>query len=567
MKYFLEKIKNPLKIFIISAIVILGSHYALGYSNWSQPDCGPTGCNTDQPLNTGPDGQFKTGGLTIATGNVPTGLIVTNGNVGIGDTTPGTKLDISGSTRASQGFVATGYSASGWGGPGAEVGVATVGGTTNAYFTGFDRTASQYMNTYLRGSSVNLQYNGATGLILNSDGNVGIGTTDPTAKLHIAGQVKIDGGQPGLNKILTSDGVGLGTWRPLSEICAADPTGVCGGGDSFWAANGNSIYNTNTLNVGIGVTAPDASLDVKRGTGGSGTARFQGTTNHSHFNWSTSEDTYIRGGKSNSKVFINDTGTGNVIMALGGNDPSNAGKVGIGTNAPSQKLDVNGNIAMNGKEALRGTDPWLRLNQNDAGEPLPFTSGVHTPGFFNANSMSVGGIYTNPGSGNLAINNDIYMEDAKTIKSKGRLHIQSKELLYLNPWGEGGPGGASNWGSSNSDVIVGGGGGSGRLYADAFYYRSDINLKENIKPLQNSLSKILQLKGVSFDWKNSNKNQIGLIAQDVEKIFPELVSSSADTKLKSVQYANLVAPLIEAVKEQQTQIEELKKEVEILKNK
>lgn len=75
------------------------------------------------------------------------------------------------------------------------------------------------------------------------------------------------------------------------------------------------------------------------------------------------------------------------------------------------------------------------------------------------------------------------------------------------------------------------------------------------------------LDGVSFDWKESGEKSVGVIAQDVEKVFPELVKTDDATGLKSVEYGNLVAPLIEAVKEQQKQINSLKAEVEALKVK
>ena len=100
---------------------------------------------------------------------------------------------------------------------------------------------------------------------------------------------------------------------------------------------------------------------------------------------------------------------------------------------------------------------------------------------------------------------------------------------------------------------------------------SDIRLKKNIKPLENCLDKVLSLNGVSFDWKDENKgSSIGFIAQDFEKTVPELVQEKPDisdgTKMhKSIQYANLNAMLVEAIKEQQDQIEYLKSELIKLK--
>ena len=92
--------------------------------------------------------------------------------------------------------------------------------------------------------------------------------------------------------------------------------------------------------------------------------------------------------------------------------------------------------------------------------------------------------------------------------------------------------------------------------ATAYVYNSDRNLKTNIKTIDNPLEKITRLRGVYFNWKRDNTKGVGLIAQEVEKVFPELVKGEEGNK--GVEYGNLVAPLIEAIKEQQKQIEELK---------
>ena len=88
---------------------------------------------------------------------------------------------------------------------------------------------------------------------------------------------------------------------------------------------------------------------------------------------------------------------------------------------------------------------------------------------------------------------------------------------------------------------------------------SDERLKKDIVPLQGSLDKISQLNGVEFSWKNpktSPHRQIGLIAQNVEKFFPQVVVAGQDG-MKSLAYQNLIAPLIEAVKTLKTYFESL----------
>ncbi|MCX6807265.1 MAG: tail fiber domain-containing protein [Patescibacteria group bacterium] len=108
----------------------------------------------------------------------------------------------------------------------------------------------------------------------------------------------------------------------------------------------------------------------------------------------------------------------------------------------------------------------------------------------------------------------------------------------------------------------------GPVEATAFQTTSDARLKKDVRTLDNSLEKILQLRGVSYKWKDAslkdNDAQIGVIAQEVEKVYPEVVETGKDG-YKSVEYGNLIAPLIEAVKTQQAEIESLKVEINNLK--
>ena len=96
---------------------------------------------------------------------------------------------------------------------------------------------------------------------------------------------------------------------------------------------------------------------------------------------------------------------------------------------------------------------------------------------------------------------------------------------------------------------------------------SDIRLKTNIEPLTYGLKEVLQLRPVSYDWKdNSGKNKIGLIAQEVKKIVPQVVIGDETKENLGMNYAELVPVLINSVKELQAQIDELKKTVSELKS-
>lgn len=98
---------------------------------------------------------------------------------------------------------------------------------------------------------------------------------------------------------------------------------------------------------------------------------------------------------------------------------------------------------------------------------------------------------------------------------------------------------------------------TGRVTANNFYATSDARLKENIKPFEYRQS-ILDLPIYNYDFKQGDKNQIGCLAQDLQKLYPELVNESASGYL-SIQESKLVYLLMEEVKSLKTEIEELKK--------
>ena len=97
---------------------------------------------------------------------------------------------------------------------------------------------------------------------------------------------------------------------------------------------------------------------------------------------------------------------------------------------------------------------------------------------------------------------------------------------------------------------------SGIVTATDFDSLSDANLKTNVVVIDNPLDKVTQLRGVNFDWKENNRASMGVIAQEVEEILPQLVHGH---ETKTVNYNGLIGLLIECVKKQQEEIEELKK--------
>ena len=101
---------------------------------------------------------------------------------------------------------------------------------------------------------------------------------------------------------------------------------------------------------------------------------------------------------------------------------------------------------------------------------------------------------------------------------------------------------------------------------------SDGRLKQNIKPLTNTLSKLDRLRGVSFQWNHlaatsvgnkEGQKAIGMIAQELQKVYPELVvaSKNGNQEYLSIDYGKFTAVLLQAIKEQQKEIEELQKKL------
>lgn len=123
-------------------------------------------------------------------------------------------------------------------------------------------------------------------------------------------------------------------------------------------------------------------------------------------------------------------------------------------------------------------------------------------------------------------------------------------------------------GTSNNNIILAVNGQAQFTGAQAgtFVYTSDRSLKKNFTPIDNALDKLLKLKPYNFEWKQDGKKSIGFVAQDVQEVFPEIVSSIGGGKL-GVDYAKLVAPIVAALQELKQENAALKQELDALKAK
>jgi hypothetical protein len=96
---------------------------------------------------------------------------------------------------------------------------------------------------------------------------------------------------------------------------------------------------------------------------------------------------------------------------------------------------------------------------------------------------------------------------------------------------------------------------SGEVTAVDFNSTSDFNLKTNIQTVDNALDIVDNLRGVSFEWKENGKKSYGVIAQELEKVLPELVKGGDP---KTVSYSGIIGVLIESIKELKKEVEKLK---------
>ena len=114
----------------------------------------------------------------------------------------------------------------------------------------------------------------------------------------------------------------------------------------------------------------------------------------------------------------------------------------------------------------------------------------------------------------------------------------------------------------------------GNAYATGYWQSSDLQFKENIIPVDSPLAKILKFQGVTYNWKMLEFNdkgfpegkQYGFVAQEVEKIIPELVKDNSNGE-KAISYNGIIPVLVEAIKAQQRQIEILNSKIEALEAK
>ncbi|HWS90125.1 MAG TPA: tail fiber domain-containing protein [Pyrinomonadaceae bacterium] len=412
-------------------------------------------------------------------------------------------------------------------------------------------------------------------LSINAAGNVGIGTDAATTQL----QVRKDApgalgpvltllnasGVTGAGAAVDFNGYDPGANNPPTARLQSLDDGNYSSHFSFLTKASGAAANalverlriTSGGNVGIGTGAPNRPLTIQ-GAGGT------------YMN--------VRGNNGGVEVLLGADNAGGIVSTMtghdlqlraGGNDTKVTvkanGNVGIGTTSPSAKLEV----------ATPHSD-WIFLTQQRKTEGGGGYH-IHNPwgddhgpdrnrleiGYRTAAGADNWGLLVIQGlTGNVGIgtgNPVTRLEVAGTTKTR-KLQLGDKWLLS----GDGDAEANDEWlrlKNSNAPRDYYGGFAAAKLWSSGGVVQgSDVRLKKEVAPLGDAAHNLLALRGVRFKWRDAGEEasaQIGLIAHEVEQFFPELVEVGPGG-MKGVNYTGLIPLLIETVKQQHSEIAELR---------
>ena len=402
-------------------------------------------------------------------------------------------------------------------------------------------------------------------VIYDNGTNVGIGTSSPATELEVSNNNFTTNAAGSIITItnesqgVTAADVSLGAINFVSNDPSSGGTGVGGslgvyserpfdGGPantymSFHSRNGSTSAERMRIdssgNVGIGnsvasafnqrVSAPH--LVVGSGSNSAGVTIYSGTSSQGSINFAdgtTTTEQYMGGivyvhGSDNYMVF--NTNGSSERMRI-----TSSGNIGIGTPTPNTKLEILDNNA--------STTTTVGLTITNGSSTTGSNAGILFKNFDNIQSWIRSprtGNYSGTLSFGTATNavglDESYVVERMRLENDGDLHVDGDVIAY-------------------STTV------------------SDERLKDNITTIDNALDKVCELRGVEYDWNASSRagqHDMGVIAQEVEKVFPFIVREKEmplvdGNTYKTVDYEKLVGVLIEAVKE-------LKQEIEILKSK
>ncbi|MDB2362145.1 tail fiber domain-containing protein [Flavobacteriales bacterium] len=483
-----------------------------------------------------------TGGLKLYTAGVAKAEVqaagftyFNGGNVGIGTSVPAHELDVLGASDPIIRVRATGSGT----GDDSLIRMAVTNASASNYIQFGDNSDSDagYIRYAHSNDSLYFATNAAVRMIINSSGNVGIGTTSPSQKLAVGGSAS---GTVALQVTNSTAGTAFNNGM---QMFINDTAGGLNMREAyplqFYVNGSERIRIDSTGNVGIGTSSPAEKLDVN------GNIKTNAIFSDKPADFWSASASYFGVDTLGSL-----TTQGSYEVALTANGYRGAGALWVSQNNNSQtgatQITLNPAGYMSFRtEAVKatgaGTTVTERMRITSAGRV-----GIGTTAPATTLDVTGGTIRTNKIEG--GYNN-----------ASGNFHIDSKVStagsVYLN-WFQGTGGVRCGNGAS----------GYGIAYAAEFQAVSDRRLKENISYFDSGLAKILQLKPATFDFINGENNQKGFIAQDVETVIPEVVRTTTmsdsngnvdetDTYL-TINSSAIIPYLVAAVQEQQGIIQE-----------
>jgi hypothetical protein len=461
--------------------------------------------------------------------------------------------------------------------------------------------ASQFLGTTDNQSLV-FRTNNTEWMRLLANGNLGLGTLTPAARLDIRGgetpigaPAFIVGGLNGAQGQRAITGM-YSTFMNIPEDTTARRTAdiVAGFGGAAWGteflsfnvgnngapndeagltsekhritSNGKLGVGTSTPTnmlsvagsadfggkVGVGTNTPGMSLEVTTPSycGGSALGTASGTNRWAYL-WSGKDFDPSFIWNTNSALRIGEEPTrGNgyaELMRISSN-----GNVGIGTTTPGAKLDVYGAVKMTGFQLSTG-----------AGANQVLASDASGTGTWQTVATLLGA------AGNIGIRGGPFSNVALTAWGTG-LDYALYTVGRVSVNGSGIANVALTANANGMDFALDAEGKrlvNGDAYANFWFLNSDARFKKNVQPLDHALDTILNLRGVAYEWndpKNGEGRQIGFIAQEVEQVLPEVVRARPDG-YKVVAYQNIVPAVVESIKTLKAQIDDKQKQIETLR--
>jgi hypothetical protein len=470
-----------------------------------------------------------------------------SGNLAATGTVSGTNITTGGNVTGNAANV-TGTVAVANGGTGATTRIAASSSIANfgnlqGHGTFTDANAvQQWGGTYIQGSTNTPNFNGATQhynmmLSLGSDYDWGTGNVY-AAQIAFARNVTT----PYIGIRFKEGGTNLLNWGSWQKISAgyADSATYLNASNYILRRVGSGNYNTDFQNTPAGSMSHQGD-DATSTNNPGGTWWFLDNYRHSNGTsyWGTQvawgwEDNANRLATRNIQnntfgswvYYLNSSNYSTYASPLAGSASlTTTGTVTSGTWSASFGAVSGANLtSLNASNLGSGTVPVLRLGASGTRDATTYLRGDNT-----WQTVSGGATLNNSPSGTL-----YPTMSSATSGTYSTAYVSSTALTFTTS--------------------------TGTLSATVFTSLSDASKKKNIRPIENAIEITKKLEGVRFDWKDTDAPSIGVIAQEVEKVLPELVAENDG--VKSVSYGNIVGVLIEAIKEQQVRIEELERKLD-----